>query len=930
MKSELIVDVRKEEIEIALLEDGRLQEFSKDQIAQQYSVGDIYYGRVKKVLPALNAVFVDVGYNKEAFLHYYDLGADFRTMAAYVKQVVSNRKKFPDITDIAPQPPTGKDGQIGDVLSAGDEVLVQIIKEPISTKGPRLSAEISFAGRYMVLLPFGNNVSVSTKIKKSSERSRLRQAIMRFKPEGFGVIVRTVAEDKTVEELSTEFDALLDKWYEAMRKLQQQSHIVPQLVSQEMDRTMSIVRDVLNPSFDHIYINNLACYQEIKEYVKVIAPDRAGIVEHYVETTPIFDKFGVTRQLKSGMGRTVSCKNGAYLIIDHTEALHVIDVNSGTRNKNEIDQEQNSFDVNIAAAEEIVHQLRLRDMGGIIVIDFIDMHTPEHKQQLYDYVRNLMENDRARHNVLPLSKFGLMQITRQRVRPVVDIEVKETCPTCHGTGKVDTSVFITDEIEQKLAFLSDAYKHEVVLYVHPFVEAYISKGMFFNSLKWKWKRKYGALSVVPNERLGFLEYKFYDRGGSEINIEALMHPVEDDYLDELRAAQQQQQANQNIAPSSEQPQQGKKKKKHKKKKSLQPADTATAKAAANDAATAANADKPQAIEPKHAETSGVKQKQSTVPENDKTSKTEGAMTAGQTEITAANKTPRTNDATKNVNKDDIEQQTTTITDNTKQSDNKPAAKSRTRTKSKASEAKRADAAPATAKAEPDGQPMADAAAEPAENTKSEPSGPLKAEPAKKSASRSKKAVKASSDEAVKAAPENAVKSSGDDVVASSEQGTAPLNDITSPAQEAAAKTTAKRKRTTSSATKAKAAKSAATDTSATKAKAAISAATGESAAKPKAAISAATGESAAKPKASKSAATGSSAANPKAAKSAATDASATKSKASKSAASRSSAAKPKAAKSAATDASAAKPKAAKSTTSNRKTAKSQAAKSTAE
>ena len=566
MKSELIVDVRKEEIEIALLEDGRLQEFSKDNVKQQYSVGDIYYGRVKKVLPALNAVFVDVGYHKEAFLHYYDLGSDFRTTNNYVKQLVSNRKKFPDITDITKLAPTGKEGHIADVLNVGDEILVQVAKEPISTKGPRLTAEISFAGRYMVLIPFGDKVSVSTKIKKASERSRLRQCIMRFKPEGFGVIVRTVAEGKSADELQNEFDTLLDKWYEAMKHLQQHSTQLPLLVAQEVDRMMSIIRDVLNPSFDHIYVNDITCYNQIKEYVSVIAPERANIVEYYSDEIPMFDKYGVTRQLKSGMGRTVSCKNGAYLIIDHTEALHVIDVNSGTKNKGDDDQEKNAFDVNIAAADEIVHQLRLRDMGGIIVIDFIDMHTSEHKQQLYEYVRQLMANDRARHNVLPLSKFGLMQITRQRVRPVVDIELKETCPTCHGTGKVDTSVIITEEIERKVAFLAETLKHEFLLHVHPFVEAYITKGLFFTSLKWQWRRKYGPITIVPNQRLGFLEYKFFDRGGSEINVEQLMSHDEDLYLDDVENIEAQQTDNSQVNNSVGQQEATKAKKKKKKKK----------------------------------------------------------------------------------------------------------------------------------------------------------------------------------------------------------------------------------------------------------------------------------------------------------------------------------------------------------------------------
>jgi ribonuclease G len=394
--------------------------------------------------------------------------------------------------------------------------LVQVAKEPISTKGPRLTAEVSIAGRFLVLIPFADKVSVSQKITSEEERIRLKQLIQSIKPKGFGVIVRTVAEDKKVAELVNELNILVKRWEEAIAKLQQAKGI--SLILEELGRTVGIIRDLFNTSYNNIHVNDPDIFTEVRDYVELIAPDRKDIVKLYKDDTPIFDHFGITKQIKSGFGKTVSFKSGAYLIIEHTEALHVIDVNSGNRSKNSAGQEGNALDVNLAAADEIARQLRLRDMGGIIVVDFIDMHENENRQKLYDRMRDAMSNDRAKHNILPLSKFGLMQMTRQRVRPVTDINIEEKCPTCLGTGKMQPSILFVDQIEEKIDHLVNGLKiKKFALHIHPYVEAFISKGI--SSLKLKWKLKYGVgCKIIASQEMGFLQYKFYDGKGNEINL----------------------------------------------------------------------------------------------------------------------------------------------------------------------------------------------------------------------------------------------------------------------------------------------------------------------------------------------------------------------------------------------------------------------------
>jgi ribonuclease G len=516
VNSELVIDVRPNEISIAVLEDKKLVEFQKEARNISFSVGDVYLGKIKKLMPGLNAAFVDVGYKKDAFLHYQDLGFAFNRIDKFLKTTLSDKKKVPSINKFAHLPETGKEGSITDLLKQGDEVLVQIAKEPISTKGPRLTAEISFAGRYLVIIPFGDKVSVSQKIQSNEERARLRQLIHSIKPKNYSVIVRTSAEGKRVAELDLELKTLVKRWDDNMPKLLKAK--VPCLIYEESGRTVALLRDIFNPSFQNIHINDADVYNEVHDYVSQIAPECTKIVELYTGELPIFDNFAITKQMKSGFGKTVTFKSGAYLIIEHTEAMHVIDVNSGNRSKSNIGQENTAIDVNMAAAEEIARQLRLRDMGGIIVIDFIDMRESENRQKLLNFMCTLMANDRAKHNILPISKFGVMQLTRQRVRPSMDFNTSEVCPTCFGKGEIKPAILFTDDLEMKIKDVVETLKvKKFKLHLHPYIAAYINQGIF--SLKWKWKLKYSmGLHIIPDQSVGFLEYKFYDMDKEELDM----------------------------------------------------------------------------------------------------------------------------------------------------------------------------------------------------------------------------------------------------------------------------------------------------------------------------------------------------------------------------------------------------------------------------
>ena len=513
---ELVISSDVSEVNIVLLEDKQLVEFHKEQSNSNFAVGDVYYGRIKKILPGLNAAFVDIGSQKDAFLHFLDLGPQINSLIEYSKLAHEGKTAQLAMPKFKLSPDADKSGKISDYLQAGDQIPVQIAKEPINTKGPRISAEISFAGRYIVLVPFANRISVSQKIRSGEERNRLRKLIQSIKPNNFGVIIRTVAEGKKVEDLDADMKYLLGKWEQVTESLYG-SKAPTKLVS-ELDRTSAMLRDLLNESFNAITVDNQALYDEIRSYISTIAPQKSDIVKLYKGKEPIFEHYGVARQIKGLFGRIVTIRNGVYLIIEHTEAMHVIDVNSGHRLNKENSQEENALAVNLESAVEIARQLRLRDMGGIIIVDFIDMHEAKHRKELFDKLQQEMAKDRAKHTVLPATKFGLIQITRQRVRPETEVTVQEKCPVCDGKGKIRPSMIYIDEIEGNLKYLLlDQNEKEVTLQVHPFIYAYLTKGLFSIRRKWMWKY-HKTIHIQEVKSFHILQSVFLNKNGDEITF----------------------------------------------------------------------------------------------------------------------------------------------------------------------------------------------------------------------------------------------------------------------------------------------------------------------------------------------------------------------------------------------------------------------------
>ena len=516
MDKELIISVSNEGVQLALLEDKQLVELHKEKTDSKVQVGDVYVGKVQKIMQGLNATFVDIGEDKDGFMHYLDLGLDYGSVDKYLRLAMNGDGAVRTLKDFKIEPVMEKNGNLADVLKVGQLVLTQVAKEPISTKGPKLTGDISFAGRYLVLRPFGNKISVSQKIKGSEERGRLRRLIQSIKPENFSVIVRTIAEGKDVAELDADLRQLMSQWQAMTEKLKRITG--PQKLVSELSTTSALIRDILTDDFSTIYVDNENLYHEVSQYIASIAPDKADIVKHYKLDTPIFEQFGVLRDIRRAFGRIVTIRSGVYLYIEHTEAMHVIDVNSGNHFKAGSGQEDTALQVNLESAKEIVRQMRLRDLGGIVIIDFVDMQKAEHRKQLYDFVCEEMKRDKARHTVLPLSKFGLMQITRQRVRPAVEVEVQEKCPFCEGTGTIKSSFMVVDEIESNLRYLSTSQnERRLTVVTHPYVEAYLTKG--FMSIRRKWSRQYHMrLAIKPSEQLSLLEYKFLNAQGEEISL----------------------------------------------------------------------------------------------------------------------------------------------------------------------------------------------------------------------------------------------------------------------------------------------------------------------------------------------------------------------------------------------------------------------------
>ncbi|HFS67327.1 MAG TPA: ribonuclease E/G [Flavobacteriia bacterium] len=514
MNTELIIRSNSSDIDFALLREGRLVELHKDKNDSKFNVGDIFIAKVKKTLSSLNASFVDVGSERDAFLHYHDLGPQFLSISKFLKQLRSGKKIDYTLKNFQFEKDIDKNGKIDDVLKAKQNLLIQVVKEPISTKGPRISTELSIAGRYLVLVPFSDRISVSQKIQSKQEKERLKRLVKSIKPKGFGVILRTVAEGIKVAELDRDLQNSLDRWKMLCDKVAQQNIKIPSKVLSEVNRASSILRDIFNDSFTKIVADDKKLVEELKEYLERIAPDKVNIVKHYNGNVPIFEKFNIERQIKTSFGKTVSMKKGAYLVIEHTEAMHVIDVNSGNRSNKSNSQSDTALEVNLIAATEIARQLQLRDMGGIIVVDFIDMRSSEHRNKLYEHMKEAMKTNRTKHKILPLSKFGLMQITRQRVRQERVINTLEENP--NKNGKVEAPIILIDKIEYDVNRLIQNKKNDgLVLNVHPFIAAFLQKG--FPSIQQKWFLKYKKwIKILPRDAYPYLQYRFYSKKGKRL------------------------------------------------------------------------------------------------------------------------------------------------------------------------------------------------------------------------------------------------------------------------------------------------------------------------------------------------------------------------------------------------------------------------------
>ncbi|HVZ95264.1 MAG TPA: Rne/Rng family ribonuclease [Chitinophagaceae bacterium] len=515
MNKELIINVAPQAVEIALLEDKKLVELHHENANASFAVGDLYLGKVKKLIPGLNAAFVDVGFEKDAFLHYTDLSPYVRSILKFTKMAISDKSDAGfDFTAFAVEPEIVKTGKISEVLSGKPQILVQILKEPIAAKGPRLSCELSLPGRFVVLTPFNDIIAVSRKIHSSDERKRLHKIVEAVKPKNFGVIVRTAAEGKHTSELHEDLLTLINTWKTIQTNLK--GAMAPCKIMSEEGKTNSILRDLLNEDFNRIVVNDKNIFNDTKNYLQRIAPDKTEILSFHSNGAPVFDSYGITRQVKASFGKTVNLPSGAYLIIEHTEALHVIDVNSGYKSVSN-NQEQNAFETNLEAAAEIARQLRLRDIGGIIVVDFIDMKLAENKKKIAEQMEQFMRIDRAKHAVLSISKFGLMQITRQRMRPEMKINTSEVCPSCDGTGKISSTLILEDEIEKNLSYLIMQKHTGLTIEVHPILYAYLTKGLPSIRMKWRWKYKQ-KIAIKANTNYHLTEFHFYDSHDEEIKL----------------------------------------------------------------------------------------------------------------------------------------------------------------------------------------------------------------------------------------------------------------------------------------------------------------------------------------------------------------------------------------------------------------------------
>ncbi|WP_083750107.1 Rne/Rng family ribonuclease [Rhodohalobacter halophilus] len=535
MKNQIIIHSSGKQTRVALLENGELAQLFIESEENQRTVGDIYLARVHKVMSGIRAAFIDVGMEKDAFLHFSDAGdhlGDYIKMMNGPKSISKDAdkelKKFDKLSNNDKQILAGK------ILQNNQRILVQIVKEPIGSKGPRVSSDITIAGRFLVLIPMGDYIAISKKINNGRERRRLKKIAGDMLPDGFGVIIRTVAQNQDKEALEDDMRTVLKKWERILNKLENAKP--PTLLYKDLDITESLIRDLFAKQYDRVLIDDYQLYKSIKSYVSQIAPKMLPSVQLYKGKDHIFDHVNIAHDVNSIFSPRVRMPSGGYLIFEQTEAMYVVDVNSGPYAAKE-KQEDNSLKTNLEAAREIAKQLRLRDIGGIIVVDFIDLRDDKNRKKIYDELKKEFKKDRAKTNVIGMSDFGLVQITRQRIRPSVVNSVSKVCPTCGGSGTVVSQDTIITDIESWISKFKYSTEYRAVdIYINPYLRSYLTRGLF--SLRFKWMVKYKMkISFIADETISLNEFKA-TLTGSDLEITDVV--LQGESIDKILAAKDQQ------------------------------------------------------------------------------------------------------------------------------------------------------------------------------------------------------------------------------------------------------------------------------------------------------------------------------------------------------------------------------------------------------
>jgi len=537
MKKEIIINETADQIRIAITEDGRLAEIFVESPGKERMVGDIYLGRIARVMPGIRAAFIDIGHKQDAFLHFSDVDPNIDDYSSLIGGEDSDIDEEEDEEDVAvaTQPSRSESNSIPSErildessrrpsgqptqrvqrfpqreihLERGKSIIVQVTKEPVGKKGVRVTSKVSLPGRYLVLLPFDGRIGVSKKLYNFREKKRLRRIVKSMLPEGFGVIIRTVAEGKDEELLKNDLGQLIKTWREIEKSVKNDQP--PILLYKDLSTVSSVIRDLFNSDVQRVVTDSRKLYKEITAYVKWFAPVLVDKIEYYRGTQPVFDVFGVAKDIQESLGRRVPLRSGGYLVIDVTEAMTVIDVNSGRYAANK-EQEQNSLRTDLEASREIIRQLRLRDIGGIIVVDFIDLEDERNKRKVYEELRREFRRDRAKTTVLPMTEFGLVQITRQRIRQSIMQSFSETCPVCAGTGTVQSRATVLTEITGWLGrFKSEGHGRRLKLIVHPYLASYLKEGSPSRLFGLIWKNKL-LIKLESDVKVPVNSFKIFSR-----------------------------------------------------------------------------------------------------------------------------------------------------------------------------------------------------------------------------------------------------------------------------------------------------------------------------------------------------------------------------------------------------------------------------------